>query len=375
MLNEISQHAAHRAKQNFVEEEDSLTQKAAKGKLLGKGVIQVITPQSILQDAMEELSYNFNKCSDFALRSRKEREQATKSIKDKYKVYSKLCEDSLLDSAEQLIHGISEDADREKLLDDALSQQKEPAEAWATLELARDLLEKRGASKEVLKEFDEAIALLDMRFGAAVRAGICGTLTAAEGYVSLGQPQESGATYKKSVLEFSKPLDLYSYIVNKYDTSDIDTVIDFLYASLTADMQCDAPSCDKVALERVNNNLGRLRNFQSANAIFTKQLERWNNVYNIKDCPLKSIDLIGKTLSFGEEKFISGSEIDDLAKEAKAPDIEHRIFFLQEYINNLRSIPPMFFEESESRLRILDATQNAIDSVINEEDTWLESQN
>ncbi|MCR5814065.1 MAG: TyeA family type III secretion system gatekeeper subunit [Desulfovibrio sp.] len=342
----------------------------ATGKLIGKAVIEVQTPQSILQDAMEELSYNFNKSNDYALRCRKERDRTERSSKDRLKAFRKVAEDSGHLRVDELKKAIEEHPEREAIIRRALEQYEEADEAWACLEQVREELENSGAHPEVLKELDEALSLLDIRYGAAIRAGITGSLTAAENYVSLGAPLELGATYRKAVLEFTKTLDLYNYIQENYG-GNFEQAVDFLYASLASDMRCDQPSVEISALKSLNTSFGRLRSFQSANAICDKQLSRWQNVHHVSNCPLQGIDLLGNILKMSEQSYLSPSNAHDLALEAKAPDLEHRIYFLQELLQNLRNFSPLVFDSNEGRTRLLDAVQAAVDQAVTEEDALL----
>lgn len=343
------------------------------GKLIGKAMVQVISPQSVLQDAMEELSFQFNKSDDFALKNRKERNQADR-FKDRLKAFRKIADEATPDADEKLMHSLEEGKEKpDTILEEVLEQYKEPAAAWAALDRAREKLAKQPGKGEIIKQIDNAIALLDKRYGAAIRAGICGTLTAAQNYVSLGDVQDLGATYRKSVLEFTKVVDLYSYIESKYG-KNFDKAIEFLYNSLSADLACDEPSSDKVTLERANQNLGKLRVFQSAHSICDKQMNRWENVYNIKNANMNGLELLGKILKLGQENFIGSSEVNYIVDNSNPPDIEHRIYFLQELLNNLRSFSPLVFDEPAGRERVIEAVQGCVDKVVEEEDAMLQQQ-
>ena len=365
MLNEIS--AQRQA--NLHPTAETTQVQGSTGKLIGKAVVQVVTPQSIFQDAMEEMSFNLNKSSDYALKSRKERNQIDRS-KERLKNFRKVAEQSGLDKVDEVYHAIEESPERESILRYVLEQHEEPAEAWAALEEARDKLAQQHARPEVLKEVDEALKLMDMRYGAAIRAGICGTLTAAEDYVSLGSPLELGSTYRKAVLEFTKSIDLYNYIQENYG-GKFDQAVDFLYASLAADMGCESPSQDRTELESVNKSFGRLRSFQSADALCQKQLTRWHDVHHVENCSLTSVELLGKLLKIGENTFASAVNAEEITRAANSPDVEHRIYFLQELMQNVRNFSPLVFDQNEGRERVLGAVQSAVDAAVDEEDVLL----
>lgn len=347
----------------------------ATGKLIGKAVVQVNTPQSILQDAMEEISFNFNKSRDYALKSRKERDRTSPSMKERLKAFRKVAESNRAeskDAVDELTRAIEEHPDREAILKEAMEQHEEAAEAWVALQEASDQLRQRGANPKALQELDEALRLMDMRYGAAIRAGVTGTLTAAQDYVSLGEPLDSGATYRKAVLEFTTTRDLYLFVQQKYG-GDFDKAVDFLYASLAADMACDTPSTDKASLESVNTSFGKLRSFQSAHARCDEQMHRWAEVHKVQNCSMKGVDLLGEVLDMGGQTFVGATQIDGIARKAGAPDLERRILFLQELQQNVRTFSPLVFDQAEGRTRVLDAVQDAVDSAVAEEDAMLTS--
>lgn len=348
----------------------------ATGKLIGKAVLQVVTPQSILQDAMEEVSFNFNKSKDFALRSRKERDSVERSMKERMNAYRKLASASganAVHPVEELARNIEEHPDREAILENALGQHEEPAEAWNALEEAREQLEKKGVDPKILQEVDEALRLMDMRYGAAIRAGVTGALTAAETYVSLGSPLDLGTTYRKAVMEFTNTKDIYTFVQDKY-AGDFDKAVDFLYASLAADMACDTPSADKASLESVNTSFGKLRSFQSAHVLCNTQMQRWDEVHQVHGASMKGLDLLGSVLDLGAQTFAGASQADSIARNAGAPDLEHRILFLQELQQNVRNFSPLVFDDAQGRTRVLDAVQGAVDNAVAEEDAALAAQ-
>ena len=139
-------------------------------------------------------------------------------------------------------------------------------------------------------------------------------------------------------------------------------------------MAADVPSMEKTHLEHVNAGFGELRSLQSARSLCAKLLDRWASVHGVKNCPLDDMALLGKVVGLRREHFISGSQIARFADEAKAPDIERKVLFLQELLNTTRSFAPSLFDGNEGRMKVLDAVQDAVDAAIAEEDAWLASQ-
>ena len=296
-----------------------------------------------------------------------------KTLKERIKAFKNIAATQDAESTEDFLNAITAKPEHDDILEECFERHKEPAEAWAALDEAREQLARKGADPKLIQEVDEALRLMDLRYGAAIRAGICGTLTAAQGYVSLGGAGELGTTYRKAVLEFNSVLDLYNYIHTNF-ADNFDKAVEFLYSALGADMACDSPSTEQVALERVNHNIGRLRSFQSAHALCDSQMERWSSVHHVTQSDLKSIDLLGNLLKLGGENYISASQVDTLASKAKAPDLEHRILFLQELLQNVRSFSPLVFDKDDARTKVIGAIQGAVDQAVNEEDELLAAQ-
>ena len=224
----------------------------------------------------------------------------------------------------------------------------------------------------MLRGVDEALAELEASDGPAIRSGICGALNA-QGFDSLGAPSELGALYRGAVCDFTDVNELYAHIQEKYG-NDFEAALNFLYKALASDMAADVPSMEKTHLEHVNAGLGELRSLQSARSLCVKLLDRWADVHGVKDCPLDDMALLGKIVGLRKEHFISGTQIARLADEARAPDIEHKVLFLQELLNTTRSFAPSLFDGNEGRMKVLDAVQDAVDNAIAEEDAWLASQ-
>ena len=84
--------------------------------------------------------------------------------------------------------------------------------------------------------------------------------------------------------------------------------------------------------------------------------------------------LLGRILDLRKEHFISPSRITRIADEARAPDIERKVLFLQELLNTARCLSPVLFDGAEGRMKVIDAVQGAVDAAIAEEDAWLAGQ-
>ncbi len=346
---------------------------AVVGSLFGNAVAMVESPMSLLADAAEELTFAADTTDDFELDERKERDEIDEAMEERVKKYQELMrETGEAEQLNQLNDSIRAREGREHALRQARQRFPDPSDAWAALKEIRDeLAGDASTSPETLRGVDEALAELEALEGPAIRSGICGALNA-KGFATLGAPSELGALYRGAVCDFTDVNDLYAHIQKKYG-NDFEAALSFLYKALASDMAADAPSMEKTHLEHVNAGFGELRSLQSARSLCVKLLDRWVAVHGVKDCPLNDMTLLGRIVGLRKEHFINGVQIAQLADEARAPDIEHKVLFLQELLNTARSFAPSLFDGNEGRMKVLDAVQDAVDSAIAEEDAWLAS--
>ncbi|MBQ4567010.1 MAG: type III secretion system gatekeeper subunit SctW [Desulfovibrio sp.] len=349
------------------------TSSAAVGSLFGHAATVVESPMSLLADAAEELTFAVDSTDDFELEERKERDKISEALEERVKKYQELMrEKGAAEQIHQLADSIRARAAREEALRQAREYFPDPSDAWAALKAVRDELAGEPDSAKALQAVDEALAELEASQGAAIRSGICGALNAS-GFESLGSSEQLGALYRGVVCDFGDVNEVFAHIQTTYG-KDFDAALDFLYKALASDMAADTSSMEKSHLEHINNNLGELRQLQSARSLCARLLERWDTVHGIKDCPLDDMALLGKIIALRKENYISGSQIARLADEARAPDIERKVLFLQELLNVSRSFTPMLFDGTEGRMRVIGAIQDAVDTAIAEEDQWLASQ-
>lgn len=347
---------------------------AATGSLFGLQATVVDSPMSLLADAAEELTFAADSTDDFELDERKERDEISEAMEERVKKYQELMREA--GSAQELNalrDAIRARQGKEHALRQARQHFPDPADAWAALkQLREELSGDASANAETLRGVDEALAELEASDGPAIRAGINGALNA-RGFEQLGTPSELGGLYRGAVCEFADVNALFAHIQEKFG-GDFEAAVDFLYKALASDMACDTPSMEKSHLEHVNSGLGELRQLQSARSLCAKTLARWHDVHGVRDCPLDDMALLGRILDLRKEHFISPSRITRIADEARAPDIERKVLFLQELLNTARAFSPVLFDGAEGRMKVIDAVQGAVDAAIAEEDAWLAGQ-
>lgn len=346
---------------------------AAQGSLFGNAVVEAASPMSLLADAAEELTFAADTTDDFELDERKERDDMEAALAERVKMYQELMnEKGAAQQIDQLKDALRAREGRESALRQAQRHFPDPSDAWAALKSVQEELAKDPAApKDVLDDIQTALDTLDAEQGPAIRAGIQGAL-AARGFEGLDGPDALRGLYRQTVCDFTDVNALYAHIQEHYGDA-FEQALNFLYKAIANDLATDVPSMETRHLEHVNANLGELRSLQSAHSLCSTLMGRWAAVHGV-ECGLDAMQLLGAVVALRKENFLGASQVNSIAARANAPDIEHKVLFLQELLNTTRAFAPSLFDGPEGRMKVLDAVQDAVDAAIAEEDEFLASQ-
>lgn len=344
------------------------------GSFLGQAASVVTDPMSLLADAAEELTFSVDTTDEFELDERKEDDSALKAQEERVKLYKDLMHEAgKTQEMDRLVDGLRNARTKQEALRQVRERFPDSSDAWAALDYALEKLEKEGAPEEVIAAAREARDELMAEDGPAIRAGIQATI-AAQDYDGVGDSDGLRGLYRQAVCDFAEVNALFDHILEKYGLEKFDQAMDFLVRTLSSDLSADVPSMEKSHLESVNANLGLVRLVQSAYAQCDKVMDRWQAVHGVEGCPLDSRALLGKILNLRKENFLGAAQIDRIAAEARPPDIEREVLFLQELLQMTRSFPTQLFDGAAGRMKVLDAVQDAVDGAIEREDAFYAAQ-
>lgn len=347
---------------------------ATTGAFMGQAVKVIASPLSLLASAAEELTFAADTTDEFELEERKEKRKIEDALLERVELYKDMMHKA----------GKSEDIDnfksklrlgdvRHSTLKEVRQRFPDPSDAWAVLtDVLKDLEKDIDCPKVVLDDIRSAINELEQHQGSEIKAGIFGATTALD-FQDLANSDNLRDLYRQSVCEFGDASVVFKHIQENYGSVSFDKAMGFLFNSLSADIASDLPSMEKVHLEHVHANLGQVRLLQSTHSLCEKLLGRWEKVHHQANCPLKSMELLGDMVALGKERFLGAIHIDQIAKKAKPPDIEHEVLFLQELINVTRNIPPRLYDGDQGFVKIMDAVQQSVDNAIAREDDYLAS--
>lgn len=347
------------------------------GTIAGSTATQITNTSSMIADAAEELTFANDTTKEFSLSQRKERKSEESVIAERVKMYEELMNQiGKAHDLGELKKALANTADREEAREKALARFSDPSDAWAALKSTIEELKNLGAPKEVIEALEGAAADIENEHGpAAIQAGIHGALAAAglADASELGGVTQLQGLYRDTVCDFGTVEDAFTHLQTQYGEVNFDKALDFLTRTLSDDLASDLPTMDRSHLESVNANLGQVRLLQSTHALCQDLVSRWENVHGQKDTGLNAMDFMKQFVALRSENYLGATHINRLAKQAKAPDIEHEVLFLQEVQRMGRNVTPQLFNGTEGRMRILDAIQDAVDKAIEREDEYLDS--
>jgi type III secretion protein W len=329
---------------------------------------------SLLANAAEELTFSVDTTDEFNLSEREEEDKALKAQEERVRLYKDLMHQAgKNEDLRQLAEQLQNAGTKSEVMRQVRQRFPDPGDAYAALDYALEELEKKGASQESIQAVRDARDELLAEEGPAVRAGIQATLSA-QGYAGLDVGDELRGLYRRAVCDFPGVNEMFNHILDKYGQDKFDQAISFLTRTLGSDLSADIPSMEKTHLENVNANLGLVRLLQSAHAQCGRVMDRWQSVHGVENCPLDSRALLGRILALRGENFLSSSHFERMATDARPPDIEREVLFLQELMQMIRSLPSQLFDGHGGHMKVLDTVQNAVDNAIEREDAFYATQ-
>lgn len=212
---------------------------------------------------------------------------------------------------------------------------------------------------------------LEERHGPRIQADMVGALSSGS-YEDLGPGLELGEFYGRTLCDFTTVNDVLLHVHENFGVEGFDRALDFLYGALGADMASHRPSMEMTHLEYVQKSLGQVRLMHNAFLHCQNLLQRWEKVHGVS-VEIAPLALVRQIMDLNRHAYLGSMHIEAIAQSAHAPDIEHEVLFLQEFMAMLRALPTRLFEGDEGRMKVLEAVQQAVDKAVEREDAWLAS--
>ncbi len=344
------------------------------GRAMGMTVVVEQNPATELQDAMEELSMQFEEKASKKLSERKlgETRAHTSHYADAIEAWEKTLPDMpgkdfldrLLRHLHQLQNGGSP-LDEGALLDALTRGSQDPSHQFAMLEILEAAL---GEGDDALRDLISAARdqLVKAR-GAEISAGIN---LAREVNARATTPQEMQSLrdlYRSEVIGFTTPHDCYRSLVASRGISELSSAIEFLIAGCGADIQSPSPSQMPEELRRILLDLQCVQVLRTVFERLSQLVSRMAMQFG-EVCRFSGEAMTGKVLDFTERPFVSSRDIAQFVTEGGILKLLAQMDFCRELMGVFRQLSSRLFATEEGRKRLLDATQEHLDGLVALED-------
>ena len=346
-------------------------EKTAEGSM-GARTVSLASDKSSVQDSAEELTFVKDNSKKTKLKDRKEKSK-TRDSGDKQKVLQlKSTVKSNDHSDKDLLNRLSlkwskEKSSEDEMLDDLLEGAgHDPSSAYAELLNLADECEDEAFAQKL----NNAANILFERKTAHIQA-VLNTIELGGG--DFNTSGSLSISYGEITTSNEGPLEIVNSLCEKYGPHRLDEGLDFMFKALATDLSSINPSQDKVALENVGSNLSKAKQIGSALKDCQRLLERFESVHNIDNARkmLPAATIVQRVLESSKKNFVSTVAVREIYKEVKAKDPEQEVLLAQELLSALRDMPIELFDDLDSRSRIIGATRDLIDNLVDKEEQWL----
>ncbi|ARP93556.1 type III secretion system gatekeeper subunit SctW [Bordetella genomosp. 13] len=336
------------------------------GTLMGEKTV-ALQGEISLGDAAEELSLHM-----------------AEKTEDKHHAERKVKADKppeLLDTSEivdALAHGKDGDAQEklEELLKKLMSGQGSPrqlagqafgdiSQQYLGLQYALRQGERDGADPELLEAIRDALADMEIESGPEIRAGLNSLETAGQFADDAAGVARFQGAYRDLVLgeqSLGKTLDM---ALERFGSEDVARGLAQLTAALGHDLAAARPSTDANRLQALVSDLYQL---EVAATVLENCNELADKVQKATGNRPDATRLMRDLVAVSGEKWVSESRFSGIAAQHGVVSLEGRIVFLTGIKSMLREMPVQIFPDPDTRLSIINASQEALDIAIDEED-------
>lgn len=341
-----------------------------KGSYRGERV-ELVDVESLLQEAAEELTFEFSEPEEKALAQRHisdaaKHPQGHERLMRIHAVLGKLPDfnRSELERILQILMRM-----RQQALWNPLQQVREhlsePAHQYAALLALAERLRQENAPASQLAVVERALSQLEQEQGPAIRAALNIAEVADEfSQGQLGDLHSLRATYRDAVLDAADLSQTFKTLKERYGDSDLLIAIKYLLKALAADLAADGPSIDRAKLNALLDDLYRLEVLGGLLEDCGQLVER----YRPPGVGFRAADLLGELLLLQVQTWLSPESVKPLPGKLGVSALARQIGFLREFRALAASIPLKAYADPEQRRRLLDAIQQALDEAIGREE-------
>ena len=333
--------------------------------------VQVVDQQSLVTDALEELTSEFSEDIEKDVSDR-EVEDGKKA--DSMERLAQLREvNELLESQgdlkkKDLFRGLKALLERQgapasEIRQRAAREFQEPAHQYALLKSYAEALKERGAPDSEVAAAEAALEQFMEESGTAVRAALnIGETTNEFVKNDLGDHQTLRDAYRSNVHDYQDMVSVLDDLVERFGEDDLAKSIAFMTQALGADLDAGGPSIDRTKLNLIVNDMHRLESLTTilgnCDIVVDKAQAHGG------DPDFTAVSLLRELVPLQESKWVRSDEIKAIPQHAGLEELEPQINFLNDLKDVVRMIPLKSFTRDENRGKLLDAVQQALDETI-----------
>ena len=343
------------------------------GRAMGMAVVAEQNPAAELQDAMEELSMQFEERSAKKIGERKLGETRASAYLDAVKAWEKTFPDMpgkefldrMLRSLRHAAQSGADLPDAGRLLQELARGSGDPSHWFAMLEILEAAL---GDGDEALRDLvGAAKEQLLKEKGAEISAGVN---LAREVNARATAPEEMQSLrdlYRGEVIGFTTPQDCYRSLVASRGIAGLSAAIEFLLAGCGADLQSPSPSRMPEELRRIMLDLQCVQVLRTVFDKLAALVSRMAAQFG-ETCRFSGEAMTGKVLDFTERPFVAARDIAGFVAESGIVKLLSQMDFCREMIGVFRQLSSRLFSSEEDRARLVDAAQEHLDGLVALED-------
>ena len=343
------------------------------GRLGGATVVVQADATADLLDSMEELSMQFEEKSSKKLSERRlgEMRSHSSAYADAIEKWMKTMPDMPgKDETDRLLRQLRQMASDGRGADEAelkgmlAKLSGDPSHQFAMLDILDSAL--TSGEEELGKLLNQVRSELLNEKGGEIRAGIN---LASEVNARSTTPEEMSDLrnlYRSEILGFKSPQDCFRSLLASRGAGGLDGAIEFLFKGCGVDLGSAAPSRDPVELRRIMQDLQCVQVLKTVLGMMDQLGVRMTKEFGVKML-LGTEAMTSKIVDFTEKPFVTGSQVGSFVAECAVMKLLARMDFTRELMNVFRKLSPRLFSSEEDREKLVNSTQEHLDSLIAEE--------
>lgn len=351
----------------------NLQQAPMQGKLGGQETIEKKDALAELKDAAEELTMQHGEEASKKLSERKigNRSSLTTSAVEKAEMYlEKMREGENQDKAAQFLDGLKKmgKPSRDDVMGELRKLFKEPGEQHAALAFAEELLAGVPSQKELAQTLHDTRLELEGSFGNEKPAGVTRTGDQVDRLQLDESTKKDLEEYHQNQLQgFGSITDAYKSLIERFGENRFQEALTFLIRSTGSELHGGGLNIPGEKLKTVVDDLFHVQVLGNVQNSLAQLGERMEKQFGQK-LTMSPTKMMQGVLALTQNAYCRGDQVSAIAREAGLLQPEAEIFFLTALKDHLRLLPLKVYSNPDTRAKLIDAAQEALDNAIAKEE-------